>query len=210
MVDTSAEAVTKLLDGVTPGPWAFDPHFSTVVAGEKCIAEVFTSDADARFIATARDLVPAMLAERDALLRENENLRQIERNVQAVREHEYKRAEAALAEVERLKSQPVTVQDAAETDAERFDRADWFWRVMDPDDSADTPAEAIHRGMIGDYCVCEIASSYTGPVRFGFNAPVLDPESDDTEFSHFATQQEAIDAAKARSAALRAIAEGRE
>lgn len=101
----------------------------------------------------------------------------------------------------------ITVQDAAETDAERFDRADWFWRVMDPDDSADTPAEAIHRGMIGDYCVCEIASSYTGPVRFGFNAPVLDPESDDTEFSHFATQQEAIDAAKARSAALRAITE---
>lgn len=100
---------------------------------------------------------------------------------------------------------PITVQDAVETDAERFDRADWFWRVMDPDDSADTPAEAIHRGMIGDCCVCEIASSYTGPVRFGFTAPVLDPDSDDTEFLHFETQQKAIDAAKARAAALRAI-----
>ena len=106
-----------------------------------------------------------------------------------------------------LDVQPITVQDAAETDAERFDRADWFWRVIDPDDSADTPSEAIHRGMIGDYCVCKIASSYTGPVRFGFTAPVLDPDSDDTEFLHFETQQEAIDAAKARAAALRAIAD---
>lgn len=101
-----------------------------------------------------------------------------------------------------------TAQDAGrapETDAERFDRADWYWRTMDPDDSADTPSEAIHRGMMGDFCVCEIASSYTGPVRYGFTAPVLDPESDDAEFLHFATQQEAIDAANERSAALRAI-----
>lgn len=85
MVDTSTEAVTKLLDGVTPGHWTGDPRFSTIVAGEKCIAEVFTSDADAHFIAAARDLVPALLAERDE----------------------------ARAEVERLKAQPVTVQDAA-------------------------------------------------------------------------------------------------
>lgn len=67
MVDTSTEAVTNLLDGVTPGPWSGDPRFSTIVAGEKCIVEVFTSDADAHFITAARDLVPALLAERDAL-----------------------------------------------------------------------------------------------------------------------------------------------
>ena len=142
MVDTSTEAVAKLLDGVTPGPWVFDPRFSTIVAGEKCIAVVFTSDANAHFIASVRDLVPALLAERDAqaaradaadadvarrlemhecamaerddciedwsrandrikallaerdaLRLEIENLRQIDRNVQAVREHEYKRAD---------------------------------------------------------------------------------------------------------------------
>ena len=55
----------------------------------------------------------------------------------------------------------VTVQDAArvpETDADRFDRADWFWRTMDPDDNGDTPSEAISRAMIGNYCVCKIAA----------------------------------------------------
>lgn len=35
----------------------------------------------------------------EALIRENTNLRQIERNVQAVREHEFKRAEAAKAKL---------------------------------------------------------------------------------------------------------------
>ena len=70
--------------------------------------------------------VQALLAECDALRRENESLRQIDRNVQAVREHEYNRAEAALAEVERMKAERdeamegwhvihpnITVQDAA-------------------------------------------------------------------------------------------------
>ena len=56
-----------LLDGVRPGPWEFDPRYITIVSGEKCIAEVFASDADASFIAAARDLVPALLAERDDL-----------------------------------------------------------------------------------------------------------------------------------------------
>lgn len=87
-------------------------------------------------------------------------------------------------------------------DAERFEKADWFWRVLDPDDSGDTPEEAINRGMIPLLCVCQIASSYTGPVRFGFIAPSLDPESDEDEFLHFATEEEAIAAAKERRALL--------
>ena len=203
MVDTSTEAVTKLLDGVTPGPWITVKSDvypegecdSWVTIGKQdfdavalIVNEHIKDDpelkANARFIAAARDLVPALLAERDALKKERDE----------------------AIEGWHVIHPNITVQDA-KTDAERFDRADWFWRVMDPDDSADTPAEAIHRGMIGDYCVCEIASSYTGPVRFGFTAPVLDPDSDDTEFLHFETQQEAIDAAKARAAALRAIAD---
>lgn len=83
-------------------------------------------------------------------------------------------------------------------DVTKFDRADWYWRTMDPDDSGDTPEDAIMRSMVGDFCVCEIASSYRGPTRYGFIAPVADPESDDTEFVHFATQDEAIAAANER------------
>lgn len=151
MVDTSTEAVTKLLDGVTPGPWGaeYDDYGEEIwFGGEGCgtwtVGPCFIGgdghdpdlarimDADARFIAAARDLVPALLTERDALQRENENLRQIERNVQAVREHEYKRAEAALAEVERLKAQPaqaVKVKPLVwERDPEELGE-DWFWRA---------------------------------------------------------------------------------
>lgn len=101
----------------------------------------------------------------------------------------------------------LTVQPSSDV-AAQFDNADWFWRTMDPDDSADTPSGALHRGMVGHFCVCEIASSYTGPTRYGFTAPVLDQDSDDEEFLHFATQQEAIDAAKDRIRALRATEEG--
>lgn len=85
--------------------------------------------------------------------------------------------------------------------ASAFNHADWFWRAMDPDDCGDSPEEAINRAMVGRFCVCEIASSYAGPTRYGFIAPVLDPESDDEEFIHFATQQEAIEEAKRRAAA---------
>lgn len=85
-------------------------------------------------------------------------------------------------------------------EAERFESADWFFRTMDPDDSGDSPAEAIHSGMIGHFVVCKIASSFNGPTRYGFNAPVLDPESDDEEFLHFASEDEAIAAAKSRAA----------
>jgi hypothetical protein len=86
--------------------------------------------------------------------------------------------------------------------SQRFEAADWYWRTMDPDDCGDSPEEAINRAMVGQFCVCEIASSFTGPTRYGFIAPVVDPESDDEEFVHFATQQEAIDAAKARLTTL--------
>ena len=86
-----------------------------------------------------------------------------------------------------------------------FDSADWFWRSMDPDDNADNPAEVIHRAYFGQFTICEIASSYRGPTRFGFNAPVLDPESDDEEFLHFETQEDAMEAAKARQTALAQI-----
>lgn len=99
-------------------------------------------------------------------------------------------------------------RDARIDEATAFDRADWYWRTMDPDDCGDNPAEAVNRGMVGQFCVCEVASSYEGPTRYGFIAPVLDLESDDEEFLHFASQQEAIDAASERRAALAAVKGG--
>ena len=97
----------------------------------------------------------------------------------------------------------------ATDDATAFERADWFWRTMDPDDCGDSPEEAINRAMVGRFCVCEIASSYKGPTRYGFIAPVADPESDNEEFVHFATHPEAIDEARSR-ARIAAAQEGRE
>jgi len=89
------------------------------------------------------------------------------------------------------------------TEAEAFDRADYYWRTMDPDDSGDTPEEAISRAMLGRFCVVEMASSYRGPKRYGFVAPTLDPENDDEEFVHFATLEEAMAAATHRAAIAR-------
>lgn len=70
MVDTSTEAVERLLDGVTPGPWtlrlAYDDD-RAVIDGTGFPVAYDVASADRRFIATARDLVPALLAERDAL-----------------------------------------------------------------------------------------------------------------------------------------------
>ncbi len=75
MVDTSIEAVTKLLDGVTPGPWtvrlAYDDD-RAVIDGTGFPVAYDVASADRRFIAAARDLVPALLAERDALKKERD------------------------------------------------------------------------------------------------------------------------------------------
>lgn len=87
-------------------------------------------------------------------------------------------------------------------EAAAFDRADFYWRTWDPEHTGDTPDEALRRGGVGNYTVCEVASSHAGPVRYGFTAPVLDPESDDEEFLHFATQAEAMVAAGERLAAV--------
>lgn len=142
--DISTAVVERLLDGVTPGPWHVEDDWNvhcgsySVMHGSMNIVSDAESEANANFTAASRDLVPTLLAERDALKRENENLRQIERNVQAVREHEYKRAEAALADVERLKAQPVTLQDAAKTILALF-----VGGAIDPFDSTDLAVEAL-------------------------------------------------------------------
>lgn len=89
-IDTSKEAVERLLDGVTPGPWGQDGPVSAKIvwAGPDLRVCFLTSDGpaskNARFIAAARELVPALAAERDA---------------------QTARADAAEAEVARLKDE---------------------------------------------------------------------------------------------------------
>ena len=86
MVDTSTEAVTKLLDGVTQGravqfhprycdeakyapfgDWDTSHHVSVIRDdGSRYRVAEFRHSSDAAFYQTARDLVPALLAEREA------------------------------------------------------------------------------------------------------------------------------------------------
>lgn len=83
-VDTSTEAVTKLLDGVSKGPWRVEYKHGTtcLMMGDSCqmcnetyYPWVPANERDWHFIAAARDLVPALLAERDALKAEVERLK---------------------------------------------------------------------------------------------------------------------------------------
>lgn len=87
-IDTSTEAVEALLDGVTDGPWAaehikynsgyrttiypeMDPLNAIAIAHWHSVktetGEKTDRQENARFIAASRELVPALLAERDAL-----------------------------------------------------------------------------------------------------------------------------------------------
>ena len=77
--DTSTKTVTALLEGVTPGPWraTFD-EATKILARDGSVAMLMYVNtkgrrdanqvgASARFIAAARELVPALSAERDRL-----------------------------------------------------------------------------------------------------------------------------------------------
>lgn len=82
-IDTSTAAVMRLMDGVTqslPGNmlhvnkgqvWKTGEAWRVIYDVPESLAQrhvaVFDSEKDARFFAAARDLVPALLAERDAL-----------------------------------------------------------------------------------------------------------------------------------------------
>lgn len=80
--DTSPEAIAALLEGVTAGPWGFvaqddfytgEWHGCGVRDAADQVLIWFDDDPSvddptAKFIAAARDLVPALAAERDALL----------------------------------------------------------------------------------------------------------------------------------------------
>lgn len=66
-IDTSTEAIAAILEGVTPGPWRKSYGFATQVASASSVICNAMLHENARFIAAARELVPALAAERDRL-----------------------------------------------------------------------------------------------------------------------------------------------
>ena len=86
-IDTSTAAVAALMDGVPGTQWIYanEGGEHVVMCGDLYVCTIHwmdtmnhgRSEASARFIAAARDLVPALAAERDALRAENERLRGI-------------------------------------------------------------------------------------------------------------------------------------
>ncbi len=96
MTDISPENVARMLDGVTPGPWhAAGPPWNQIIysSGENRVAFTAHSNgldddrdiATARFIAWAREAVPALAAERDALAA---RLAEVEENLVGVCQRE--------------------------------------------------------------------------------------------------------------------------
>lgn len=70
MTDVSTAAVERLMDGVTEGPWNIDRanvlfNGSPEMGSRSDLAKVIYHDEDVRFIAAARELVPALAADRD-------------------------------------------------------------------------------------------------------------------------------------------------
>jgi len=68
-IDTSTEAVEALLKDVTEGPWEVDWTGNGYWIGDtiSMVGETYQEARDVKFIAASRELVPALLAERDAL-----------------------------------------------------------------------------------------------------------------------------------------------
>ena len=104
-IDTSTEAVERLLEDVTPGPWRHSKSYRGIVSdspsgyddaesvsayGGHMICESVMAH-NSLFIAAARELVPALLADRDVWRDKFDHMAKCERDQRY-------RAEAAEAE----------------------------------------------------------------------------------------------------------------
>lgn len=96
------------------------------------------------------------------------------------------RAEAALAKV-------------------REAEPDYWYRNYDPDESGDSPYNALTD--VPDLCVCLLHSSYVGPSKYAFRAQTLSMNDDDDEVLLFDTEDEALAAANQRAQDLKALAD---
>jgi hypothetical protein len=98
--DTSAEAVAKVLDGVTDGPWL--EEFADVYNSAGEVVALIDGEylADARFIAAARELVPALSRDLEAMRAERDAaIARAEQAETRVAELEAERAEIGKASV---------------------------------------------------------------------------------------------------------------
>lgn len=70
-------------------------------------------------------------------------------------------------------------------------KPDWYWCQIDPDESGDSPHEAMHMHR-PRLTPVELGSSYVGPVLWGVMSPPLPDADDDGETDHvFSTREEA-------------------
>ena len=93
-IDTSTAAVAALMDGVPGTQWIYanEGGEHVVMCGDLYVCTIHwmdtmnhgRSEASARFIAAARKLVPALAAERDALIAENERMRETQTEMTAL------------------------------------------------------------------------------------------------------------------------------
>lgn len=68
---------------------------------------------------------------------------------------------------------------------------DWFWCVIDPDESGDSAYQAMH-GYRPRLVPIELGTSFAGPTMWGVMAPPLPDADDDGETAHtFSTREEA-------------------
>jgi hypothetical protein len=96
-IDTSAEAVARVLNGVTDGPWhchlyKMKDGLDSYVNDPNGVLACLENPSDARFIAAARQLVPALSADLETMRAERQTLLKHNADPAAIRE-------AALREV---------------------------------------------------------------------------------------------------------------
>ncbi len=120
----------------------------------------------------------ALLADRDRLQRENDNLRQIERNVQAVREHEHKRANAAEAERDRLAAEVARLREALrQIDIGQSAEPDhWKFRVRAREIARAALAQKQHDRAETDFCMAQ--QRYSSSIRSAIAAMQKEPHHD--------------------------------
>jgi len=128
--DITPEAVAKMLDGVTDGPWVYDPlcpfnaysddatgYIVATVDGFRYAPRPEAEKiANARFFAWARESVPALAAERDTLRVQLDSTLKDRARIIAERDRTFAlmlaRAETAEAENARLRDANTSYQEA--------------------------------------------------------------------------------------------------
>lgn len=126
-IDTSPEAIAALLDGVTPGPWkaesghtqqngqlywqVHDEH-DAIMQNQFCWAQGDHA-ANARFIAAARDLVPALAAEIARLTAANISLTMALAETEALEEQHGEVIKRVMAERDEARAQVAMAYEAA-------------------------------------------------------------------------------------------------